>query len=68
MAEGGRAFSNTDLALIVTKEKEKQNSRTGPRGPPTDRLPRFPKYEGVKSGPTFISLAGSAGRSGVLFT
>lgn len=57
-----------DLAFIGIKEKEKQSSRTGPRGPPTDRLLRFPRYEGVKSGPTFISLAGSAGRSGVLFT
>lgn len=49
------------------KEKKKK-SLTGPRGPPTDLLPRFPKYEGVKSGPMFIILAGSAGRSGVLFT
>lgn len=49
------------------QNREEEDSLTGPRGPPTDRLPRFPKYEGVKSGPTFISLAGSGGLSGVLF-
>ena len=42
---------------------------TGPRGPgpgpPVDCLPRLPMYAGVKSGPTFITRAGSAGRIGV---
>lgn len=48
-------------------EIQEENPLTGSLGLPTNLLPKFLKYEGVKSG-TFISLAGSASRSGALFT
>lgn len=48
-------------------EIQEENPLTGSLGLPTNLLPRFLKYEGVKSG-MFISLAGSASRSGAFFT